>query len=416
MLWNSYPIIFFIRDGLRIGPQGSLFTIAYWAIGFLLMWPGNLFSRLYNPNPLLLFFWGGFISLSCIYWQYYSPNPIGDGSREFLTYTIPFVFLFLLMYYPNDKVDCILVVMVFYGLFASTGLIYHISTSPNWHLGERAGISYAAMESNSNPHTFANNAFATIIASVILLWKTRSIALKVFYLIAVIFSFAVMILCRTNTSLITLGVALVVAVIFNARAIAKAAFSFKSLKVGFGLYVVIALILAQFGFVGSVLSNYSSAFTQRFNRVLYTAFGAEVGMQNGGGQIDHSASYRVESIKRTKEFLLSSKTPIGEVLMGQGYKSAFMDMPSLDAIVNQGVLGFLFYNGFWLMIIFTMIQQYVRPANNLSLFIAYFSLLLLLFLASGGQAVDISAWLLQAFFIRFLGVYPTKSNPELQLA
>ncbi|TAG55045.1 MAG: hypothetical protein EAZ29_04050, partial [Runella slithyformis] len=115
-------------------------------------------------------------------------------------------------------------------------------------------------------------------------------------------------------------------------------------------------------------------------------------------------------------FLLSSKTPIGEVLMGQGYKSAFMDMPSLDAIVNQGVLGFLFYNGFWLMIIFTMIQQYVRPANNLSLFIAYFSLLLLLFLASGGQAVDISAWLLQAFFIRFLGVYPTKSNPELQLA
>jgi hypothetical protein len=415
MVWNSYPIIFFVRDGLGIGPQGSLFTIGYWMIGLLLMWPGNLFARLYSPNSLLLFFWGGFISLSFIYWKYYSPVPVPDGSRELLTYIIPFAFLFLLLYYPNDKVDYILITMVGYTLIASAGMVYYIVTNPNWHIGERAGISYAAMQGHSNPHTYANSALACIIASTILMWKSAEIYKKIFYLFAIVFSFIVMLLCRTNTSLITLILITIAALVFNSRAIVKAVASAKSLKVGIVVYIIVTIFFAQFATVGGVLSAYSSTFLQRFNRVIYTASGVQVD-QTTPAEIDHSASYRIESIKRTQDLLSSQDMPLGEILVGQGYKFAYMDMPSLDALVNQGVLGFLFYNGFWFMIALTMLLQYVRPASNVSLFIAYFTPLMLLYLTSGGQTVDIGAWFVQAFFVRFLGVYSPTPTPPLQTA
>lgn len=413
MLWNSFPIIFFVRDGLGIGPQGSIFTFTYWIIGLLLMWPGSLFSRLYAPNKLLLFFWGGFLMLCMIYWKYYAPNGVADGSREIMTYILPFAFLFLLMYYPDDKVDCILIVMVGYTLVASSGLIYSIATNPTWHFGERAGINYKAMQGHSNPHAYANSALATILASAILLWKTRSTFKKLLYIFAIVFSLAVIVLCRTNTSLITLAVMAAIAFVFNGRSIIASTFSAKSLKIGFWVYAVVAFVLAQFSFIGYTLTVYSAAFAQRFNRVIYTISGAQID-QTESASIDHSSSYRLLSIERTKEFVFGSKTPIGEVLFGQGYKSVFLDMPSLDAIMNQGILGFIFYNFFWIGVIFTMIQQYFRPANNVSLFIAYLALLQVLSLFSGGQTIDLSAWLLQAFYIRFLGVYASKPALSLQ--
>jgi len=415
MLWNAFPIIFFVRDGLGIGPQDSVFTFTYWIIGLLLMWPGSLFSRLYAPNKLLLFFWGGFLMLCLIYWRYYSPGGVASGSRELMTYILPFVFLFLLMYYPDDKVDCILIVMVGYTLIASSGLIYSIATSPNWHFGERAGINYRAMQGHSNPHSYANSALATIAASVILLWKTRSTLKKILYTFAIIFSLAVIVLCRTNTSFIGLAMMIVIAFVFNSRSIIVAIFSAKSLKISFWVYAIVAFVLAQFSFIGYTLTVYSAIFAQRFNRVIYTISGMQID-KTQGASIDESSSYRLASIERTKEFVFGDKTPIGQVLFGQGYKSVFLDMPSLDAMVNQGILGFIFFNFFWISVIFTTIQQYFRPANNVSLLIAYLVPLQVLYIFSGGQTIDLSAWLWQAFYIRFLGVYATRPALSLQTA
>ena len=99
MLWNSYPFIFFIRDGLRLGPSGSVFTILFWSLGFLLIWPKNIFSTIYLSNKILSFFWLFFIGIAWVYWMYYpSINGSPSGSRETLTYILPLGFFILLSY------------------------------------------------------------------------------------------------------------------------------------------------------------------------------------------------------------------------------------------------------------------------------------------------------------------------------
>ena len=50
MLWNSYPIVFILRDGFGVGPSGSTFTILYWGLGLLLLMPINIFRTIYITN------------------------------------------------------------------------------------------------------------------------------------------------------------------------------------------------------------------------------------------------------------------------------------------------------------------------------------------------------------------------------
>ena len=67
------------------------------------------------------------------------------------------------------------------------------------------------------------------------------------------------------------------------------------------------------------------------------------------------------------------------------------------------------------MIIVT-VQQLARPANDLSQFMAYFSVIILIMLVSGSRPIDLSMWLIYVFYIRFFGVYSSPALPTaLQL-
>ncbi|MDF7818967.1 hypothetical protein P1X15_15225 [Runella sp. MFBS21] len=415
MLWNSYPIIFFFRDGLRIGPSGSVFTMIFWVIGFLLIFPKNIFSTIYFPNRVLSFFWLGFIAVAWVYWQYYPGiNGSPTGSKEMLTYVLPIAFFLLMCYYPNDKTDILLKSLILYTLFASIGLLYVILNDPTWHIGERAGIRYAANTAQSNPHTYANNALMTIVASMIMVQRTNSFLYKLVYLFLVFFSVVVMILCRTNTSIITLVVITFVAFMFNSIKVVKALFSKNTLKIVGGIAIIISLSLSQLTFVTTAVTSNYQAFSSRFGRVIYTITGVQTSEPTAGeGGIDHSSLYRVLSWKYATDFFFNQAS-IGTIIFGEGYKSQFFDVPSLEAWVNLGILGFIFYNGFWFLLGMTNLLQYSYPTNPASTFIAYFSLLLFVALASGGQTIDISAWLTQAFFIRFSGL--KSSKPVLALS
>ncbi|MFN4145728.1 MAG: hypothetical protein ACK4GN_07895 [Runella sp.] len=411
MLWNSYPIIFILRDGFGIGPSGSTFTILYWGVGILLMMPFNIFRPLYLPNKMLFICWFSFIVLGWVYYKYYpSLGGAAEPIREILTYVIPLVFLFAAMYYPNEKTRIILIVMVFYSVVASAGLLYSLSKDPYWTFGERAAIKFAANTQNSNPHAYANNALCGVLASVIVAARVKNILGKVFYYLIAIFSLGVLILARTNISILGLGVMVLIYLFLNGRAAVSALFSVKTLSVIAVVYGIIAFVLAQFWYATYALQVYFDALMSRFGKVLYTVAGVQVNEQSA--EIDYSSVNRVYSFKYVFEIFLGEGS-WGTILFGEGYKAQFFDVPALEALVNQGVLGFVLFNSFFLVMGIIAVQQFFKPASDLSLFMAYFSIIVLIALFSGARPIDLSMWLVYVFYIRFFGIYFTPSQSQL---
>ncbi len=417
MLWNAYPIVFIVRDGFGIGPQGSAFTIFYWGIGLLLLMPINIFRTIFLPNQMLFACWFGFLVLGWVYWKYY-PSPLGtpEPLRETLTYIIPVVFLYASMYYPNDKGNIILKVMVFYSLVASIGLLYSLTKDPHWTFGERAAIKFAANTQNSNPHAYANNALCTILSALLTVGRTKNWLLKIGYYLITIFSLGVLILARTNMSLIGLALMAVIYITLHGRSVVVSIFRPRVLAIVAVVYGIVAFLLSQFQFASYALGVYFNTFISRFGKVIYTVTGLEVDQKSA--EIDYSSVNRVFSFKYVFEVFLGEGS-LGTILFGEGYKAQFFDVPALEALVNQGILGFILFNSFFVVMGFTALQQFFKPANDLSLFLAYFSIIVLIALFSGARPQDLSMWLVYILFIRFFGVYSTqksKSNLQPQLA
>lgn len=410
MLWNSYPIVFILRDGFGVGPSGSTFTILYWGLGLLLLMPINIFRTIYLPNRMLFACWFGFIVLGWLYWQYYpSMNGYPERVRETLTYVIPLLFLFASMYYPNNKVHIILIVMVFYSLLASTGLLYSLTRDPHWTFGERAAIKFAANTQNSNPHAYANNALCGILASFIVAGRTKNVLIKIFYYLVAVFSVGVLILARTNTSLIALVVMALIYMTFHGKRLVKSVFQIRTLALMGVVYGIVAFLLSQFAFASYALEVYLQAFISRFGKVIYTVTGVEVNQKSA--EIDYSSVNRIYSFKYVFEEFLGEGS-LGLILFGEGYKSQFFDVPALEALVNQGILGFILFNSFFLVMGMIAVQQFFKPANDLSLFMAYFSIIVLIALFSGARPIDLSMWLVYVFYIRFFGIYSTDSSTK----
>lgn len=409
MLWNSYPIVFIVRDGFGVGPSGSTFTILYWGLGILLLMPINIFRTIYLPNRMLFACWFGFIVLGWLYWQYYpSINGYPERVRETLTYIIPLVFLFASMYYPNDKVHIILIVMVFYSFIASAGLLYSLTRDPHWQFGERAAIKFAANTQNSNPHAYANNALCGILAALIVSGRVKNNLLKVFYYLVAIFSLGVLILARTNISLIGLALMGIIYFVLHGRDLISSFFRPRVLAMIAVVYGIVALLLSQFRFASYALSVYFNTFVSRFGKVIYTVTGVEVDQKSA--EIDYSSVNRVYSFKYVYEIFLGEGS-WSKILFGEGYKARFFDVPALEALVNQGILGFILFNSFFLVMGVIAVQQFFKPASDLSKFMAYFSIVILIALFSGARPIDLSMWLVYVFYIRFFGIYSPKTQP-----
>ncbi len=410
MIWNAYPIVFIVRDSFGIGPAGSAFTVLYWVVGLLFLIPFNIFTTIYSPNRILLISWLSFWALGLAYWHYYpSPNTGTERTRETLTYVIPIIFLFGLMFYPPEKSRYILVIMVFYTLFASVGLLYGIAHDPNWHFGERAAIKFNANTNNSNPHAFANNAICTIIASLVVVGKVNGFFKKIFYYLAAIFSLGILVLTRTNSSFISLGLMAFVFLFFNGKSIIKGFFQVKVLATIAAIWAFLVFLMSQFTFATYALSAYFQTFAKRFNNVIYTFSGIQVDEEQVA-EIDNSSINRVYSFKYFREIFLGEEASLGKILFGEGYKAQFFDVPSLEAVVNQGILGFLFFDGFFFLLAITSLQQFMKPASDLSKFMAYFSIVLILGIFSGARPIDLSMWLVYVFYIRFFGIYSFKKS------
>lgn len=405
---DGYPLIFFFRDALKLAPGSTAFTAVALASGLLLMIPFTVLRRLYRPNVTMLWLGVSFLILCILYLFLFNGVPgYRDHDKDMIYYAYILIFLFLLINVPNDIIRVFIPVVVLFTLASNLGLIYSLMTNPSWAIGQRATITLGADDEGGNPHAFSRNAFMGVIACAIWLFSSRTnILFKLFSLFAGVVNIAVLVLTQTRSAIVALIIAIIFFMYFNVRP-AQIRATVRSLIKPVPILVMLAgLLVVVFFFrkyydAYGILYGYVIAFIERNLENVYAVLGLKAKGATYQAALDSSAANRSTSA------LFFSNVLVGHLhmlILGYGYKFLYLDVPILEALTNQGVLGFFLFGGLNAMAVYYSVRIMRNNPNPLSTFLAYFFLLILVQLFTNGRPYEISFWFPLAMMIRFMGI------------
>ena len=400
---NGWPLVFFIRDTLRIGPASNVFTAFFFGFSLLLMFPTHLFVRLYKVNFTLLKYGVLFLLVALYHFVLFNNSGV-DWFVEMGNYVFIFAFLFLIIHVSNEVKDTLLPIIFLLTFLCNLTLIYSLLTDPNWHLGMRAAVTFGNenAQEGGNPHVTARNGLVCMISGLVLAGKYRNPFIRIFIFASVLLSLALVVLSQSRSALLALGLMVGMFFLFNAKAenvskMVKGLFSIRSLVVIVLLYIALKVFLAQFSSLEGTLYGYWFTFYDKMINIAYTAFGIKL---TETATIDHSAMGRVTSFSYFNEALAAPAL----LLIGGGYKSSYMDVPVLESLINHGIFGFIFFGGLVVYILIYTLKEARNPTNNLTLFLAYFYIYLFVMLCTGGRPYDLFYWFPLIMYIRFFNI------------
>ncbi|TDE16564.1 hypothetical protein [Dyadobacter psychrotolerans] len=412
MMFNGFPLIFFIRDTLKIGPANSIFTAAFLALGLILMIPRHIFKRLYKPNTILFNLGVGFLVIMFYYFMFI--NFGGKAIAEIGNFVFIFGFLILLLHIPNDVSETLVTVLFVLSLFANVTLVYSLLTDPNWTPGMRAAVSFSndGAQPGGNPHITARNGVVCLISGFVLLSNTKGVFTKIFLFFSILFSLGVVVISLAKSSYIGIGLMLTAYFIFHFKVSsiftgAASLFKFRNLLVLVLIVIGINAFLNKYGDILNLVLGYWDVFQDRIMDVIFTSFGVKL---TETADVDYSAMGRVSGFGTFLETAFS-----WDAFLGRGYKSDYLDVPILESFVAYGIIGFLFFALFNLFLFLFAIREIRRGTSEISTFLAYFFVSLTILLITGGRPTDIAFWFPYAVMIRFLGIrYLNNTVPERQ--
>ena len=401
MMFNGFPLIFFIRDTLKIGPANSTFTAAFLVLGLVLMIPVHIFRRLYKPNTILFNLGVGFLAIILYYFLFI--NFGGKAIADIGNFVFIFGFLILLMHIPNDVSDTLVTVIFILSLFANITLVYSLLTDPNWTPGMRAAVSFSndGAQPGGNPHITARNGVICLISGLALFNNTKAVLSRIFLFFSVLFSLGVIIISLAKSSYLGVGLMLTAYFIFHFKVssiftAAASVFKFRNFLVLVLILVGINYFLSKYGDILNLVLGYWDVFEDRIMDVIFTSFGVKL---TETADVDYSAMGRVGGFGIFLETAFS-----WDAFLGRGYKSDYLDVPILESFVAYGIIGFLFFASFNLFLFLFAIREIKRSTSKISTFLAYFFISLTILLITGGRPTDIAFWFPYVTMIRFLGV------------
>jgi hypothetical protein len=401
MMFNGFPMIFFIRDTLHVGPASGAFTAGFFSLAFLLMLPTNVFQRLYKPNVILLNLGLGFLLVTVYYFFFF--NRVGKSATDMGYFFFIFGFIVLLLHIPNDVKDTLILVLFLYSLFCNITLVYSLLTNPSWAPGMRAAVSFAneGAQEGGNPHMTARNGVICIISAVVLMPRFSGILIKLVLFFSVVFSLGVVVLSLAKSSYIGIGLMCVAYFLFKFKVKDAVNSVFQFFKFKNILLVALAfaglryLFNAYFNIYGMLL-GYWNMFESKIWDIAFTALGVRLTEK---AELDASAMGRVNGFEEFLKTFFSR-----DVFMGRGYRSVYLDVPILESFVAEGIPGFIFFTLFNIFLYVYAIREVRRGTNSLTTFLAFFAISMSILLVTGGQPTEIAFWFPYAVFIRFLGI------------
>ncbi len=397
-------VIFYVKERLH---RGSEFTAVCLLIGMFLMLSTGFLTKRYPVNRQLTGLLVGWIFVSLLY-MYFHIRP-GDRLyidifRENVNFIFALLFMFVLVYTPDEMRSHFALMAVGVTLLGNLLLFYSLYTNPSYVFGMRATIFYGDGEYGGNPHVAARNGFAGFIAAVILLSR-GNLLIKLLAFVNAGLSVAAIIMAQTRTMLLCFLVVVALFLFFNAKPRNVKAFTrslARPVNLAFIAIVLVGTYVALFKTpLYSMLEGYAIAFFNSFIGAMTTALG---GARPGEG--DASASYRVTSFGYFREMLVGRPQVL---IFGDGYKRMYMDVPFLEAINDCGILGLVTFGGFLFVGLRESLKVMRRPTDEMSTFLAYFFIPTLVAAFSGGRPFDTSFLFAFAPLARFLNPARTQS-------
>ncbi len=408
MVVDGYPIIFFLKETLKLAPGSTVFTAIFLIGGFVLMVPFSLFRRLYKPNYTLFWLCMGFLAVTTVYMFFYTSVGYAGIVTDLLYYAFILIFLFLLINIPNDILKDIVPVIIVFTFISSLVLIYALIKDPFWAIGQRAAITYGgetAEERSGNPHVFARNSIISILASLI--WALRgktNIIVRILCVINAAVALAVLVLTQTRSSIVALILIIVVFLLFNVRAdrirsVGRAITRPSTLIAIALVFFAISFFFRRYSDIYYLLYGYVFGFVEKNLENVYALLGMKVNNQTV--VLDDSAANRSTSATFLMNVIVGH---LHTLFLGEGYKFMYLDIPLVESLINHGIIGFFFFGGFNLVVLYHAFYAMRVNPHPFSTFLAYFYLYIFVLVLTGGRPYDTSFWHPFALMIRFLGV------------
>ena len=397
------PLIFFFKETLGFGGS-SAFTLGGFILGFILMISKDTFRKYYRLNTPIFRLGLIFTLVSLIY--FYAYNDVYTDSyivgRDIANYILIAVFFFMLTSVSNEVKDYFLPVTVALTFLGSICLIYSMATNPFFVLGQRATVVFGdgTSATSGNPHVYARNAFAGIFASYFML-QTRAFFWKIFCLLNLLVSLAVLVMAQVRTIYLAFFIAVAIYIYFNTSAVSiiravRGFFSPRNMMILFLIFVGVIYFFATHQQLIDILLNYFDSSSTALTKAVLTATGMA-----DEKTIDYSAMGRVGNFEFFKSILYSEPHSL---ILGKGYRFWYMDMPIIEAFLDYGIIGLWSFGLMNLLILKESLKSMKEKNNPFVMFLGYFYLTYFLGLFTGGRPNDTPYWFVFAVMIRFVGV------------
>lgn len=409
--FTGLPMVYFLRDGLKLAPGSSAFTAAFTIFSLLLAFPQNP-KRLYSTNTIGYLFCILYGIMALIYLALYAPNrgwftntPV-EIVNQLVLFTALFIFAGISI---NTLKDSFVQFTLLFCVIGGLSLIYYIARNPAYVIGMRAAISFGddgGMGSMGNPHIYAKSAYIGVVAGIVLLRnETRQLWRWVYY--GSVFILLIVIgLCQSMAIVMVTGIFFALYFISNL----KTQTIYKSLKWVFGWQGAILFLAITFGiYYIWVFTRYDEAIVnvfnhifERFEKIFITFFDSETAKKVKFSG-DDSASTRVDNIALVFKTLAKNldKGNWFPIIFGHGYQQYYVDSPFIEMFHDMGIIGFILFAGLHIVILYWIFKEMFNPTCDFTLMIAFGFLVTLIQNFTFGMPYDYGRWCAIAFVARF---------------
>jgi hypothetical protein len=343
---DSYPLGFFFKEVVRVPVDSATFTAGFILFGLILMVPNTFRSTLYLPNLPVFFALVAFLGSCLLYAFMFNEVAVGERNKDMIYYAFVIGYLILLITLPNEVANEVAFVGAMFTLASNVALVYSLIIDPDWTLGQRAAIQYGdpGMKTG-NPHVFARNAQIGLVCSFLWAYRPNQKALfKMLGIAMVIFNVVIILLTFSKAAILATLVTTFIYAAANLRhttpaRIKKALLSPISLIIVSLPFVAFFVLITVRPEIWDIITIYFEIVYDRFSENILALLGLEK-EEGEVAEVDISSANRVLSIQYVLTVLTTEPY---KLFMGFGYKTLYLDVPILEALINQGLIPFLIY-------------------------------------------------------------------------
>lgn len=409
------PLNYFLRDGLGLAPNSTVFSFAFTFGAIFIVLPFRNFKTLFHNNSPLTLLGIVYLLFSLVYILIYTDAYLPTSVTIYDSIVIALTF-YLYFYFGTIREDKVRLNFLEYSLALSflgcLGLLYYMLSNPNYVLGMRAGIAFGEdeMGSQGNPHIFGRGAFFGLVCVLVYIkYEPRALRKYISYLMGLLF-FVVLVLSQAMSSI--LAAFLMFSMYFYHNTSRRGLW--KGIKTWFSKWYFWVIVLGII-FKGIDLFRKNSdlfylgflVISNRFEKLLNTflpsdtdsLFGEEV-------TVDQSAMGRVETIGQVQEIFIENFEDGNflKIIFGNGYRALYVDVPVLEVFHSFGLVGLGLFGTLFILLIQFMWKEMRKPKSLMGEFAAYGFVYFIVFNFTNGLILDYTRWTFIVLASRFLAL------------